>query len=1154
MSNEYNVVEEGVITCACGGKVTLKSSVENYTIGGKKPLYLEDLLNAPVACPRSPNANPCTKVVAISTAGTQTNVSASGKTYLLDTIGFKTDKGRAVILNNPGQTQSKISTPPSLENQVIQKEEISPIKQKEAKKLIEKEKYALYFLRQSQNKYKPLRPTRAFRKTDEKYITKNEPLDIKDNIYVHTFAYLYVKQNNKIKEYKILSKGSFYNESLKDIYFEDSKSKVKYDYIPIYEDTKIDISYSNVKLEEEKDIKKLQKLSINPKEGNKEKAFYIKDIKGIDQRSISKKELEIQKKFVPNKEGKLKRINVLCIIEDILAEIEDMYEEYYKNYKLAYAHNHSIIEDVKKQNLYTYTIANMVDIFYIDEKQKKEAKKLKDIYQELIILLLSDSIFIDILIKENNLANFLNDKNFKIAKSYVEQISYLNTDCLKDVIIDYVDKYGFETKNYYIYTNSSIKKKQLKRSQIYRQLSFYGTNIEFTKIQDDPRILISYIMFSIFFTNSYEKKLQESSNFGRLENLRKELYFLIKKMTPLPNVGSNNVRDIEKQLESQMDSYRGIIEKKDVLLEEYAYLDTSKKIYSFEQKDSNLKVKSKFLYVGKEELYKEKSSKRPSTLIKEIQQKLENDKLKELLKIYEEIKVKDKLSYVITSMNIIYLLSAPRIGIDEENEKINVFRKELNHIYEFMVNLTDIRIFLDDEIKDKLLENYTISEVYLEMQIKQINYAYLEGEEIKNKAQSFLKKYEKKQTESYFIKLEDINDHLFDEEFKTKALIETMSQTLYTINGFSSNVLDILEKMKTGRISEEYKALENFLNKLIEQKNQLRITSTLIAFITLGLYVYNKDKNFSNTMNAVTDISNIIKVISQEILKEAQRTKSIKNTKKILDKIVQDKRVQNISKKASTLASKIGVPLMAITGTYEVAKLYSNEDYDASIIAAMKTTLSIYLLISLSFAYLLIVELIWLFFSHYIIDSDIEKYLKKSLLYKTLSTKNISMSTLSIWETLREGQQEKKYQAPYLFEITNEKKELKAISSDGFNNPKRLVQFIGENYKGNEKYFDTSLKNELSFFKSSLFGYKLEETEFNSHQRVRTVSGMEISFYVQRALKIPKILADDKEFKLFFSAYGDEYFEFDANDLTKEKDYYTFDFFPKETPYIHLNQ
>lgn len=134
MGNEYNVIESGFIKCACGGKVTLTSSVPNLKIAGAKPLYLKDILGAPVACPRSKNK--CTKVASNSTAGTETNVSATGLTYLLRTDGFKTDKGRAVILVDPGQGTSKISAPPSLSSQEIIAEEPTEeaIKESEEKK------------------------------------------------------------------------------------------------------------------------------------------------------------------------------------------------------------------------------------------------------------------------------------------------------------------------------------------------------------------------------------------------------------------------------------------------------------------------------------------------------------------------------------------------------------------------------------------------------------------------------------------------------------------------------------------------------------------------------------------------------------------------------------------------------------------------------------------------------------------------------------------------------------------------------------------------------------------------------------------------------------------------------------------------------------
>ena len=81
---------------------------------------------------------------------------------------------------------------------------------------------------------------------------------------------------------------------------------------------------------------------------------------------------------------------------------------------------------------------------------------------------------------------------------------------------------------------------------------------------------------------------------------------------------------------------------------------------------------------------------------------------------------------------------------------------------------------------------------------------------------------------------------------------------------------------------------------------------------------------------------------------------------------------------------------------------------------------------------------------------------------------------MSIKLNLRGIFQDKKYQAPYLFETTNQKEDLKQISNDGFNNPKKLVNFIGDNYNKHQKTFDSSLENELNQMNIALFGYKIE--------------------------------------------------------------------------------
>ncbi|RXJ90124.1 hypothetical protein CRV00_13985, partial [Malaciobacter molluscorum] len=314
MGNKYNVIEAGVIQCACGGKVKLTSTAKVERIAGAKPLYLTDIIGAPVDCPRS--KNPCTKVASVSTAGTQTNVKSTSKYFLLRTDGFKTDKGRAVVLVDPGQGTSQISSPPSIESSVVKEEEPLEEAIKQEEQIKQTEKYSLYLIRKSEDIYRPLRPTRAFLKSDDTYVGKKEFVQIKDNVHVHTFAYVYIIQNDKIKEYKVLSRGTLYSEKLQEIFFENTKTKIKYNYIPLYDDTQTTISYSSIKLINKADILKLKRQIIDPKQLDNKNSFYFKDSNSINKIVLTDDDLKTEKKYKVNEEDKNKRLNILCIIED----------------------------------------------------------------------------------------------------------------------------------------------------------------------------------------------------------------------------------------------------------------------------------------------------------------------------------------------------------------------------------------------------------------------------------------------------------------------------------------------------------------------------------------------------------------------------------------------------------------------------------------------------------------------------------------------------------------------------------------------------------------------------------------------------------------------------------------------------------------------
>jgi hypothetical protein len=963
---------------------------------------------------------------------------------------------------------------------------------------------------------------------------------------------VYVIQDDKIQEYKVLSRGTLYSEKLQEIFFENTNTKIKYNYIPIYEQSEITISYSSIKLTNKIDILKLKKQIINPKEPDNKSSFYFEDSNSINKTILTKDDLKLQKEYKVNEEDKNKRLNILCIIEDILAQIEDMYERYYTNYKLAYAYNDNIIEDIKKQNSYAYTIANLVDTFYIDEKQEKDAKELKDTYQELITILLSDKICSSILTSSNNLANILDEKTFDIAKSYIKDVAYLNNECLKDIVKYYVDKHSFVTKDNYKYLNPNAtykEKELLKKSKNYKQLYFYGDNLEFTKIQEDPRVVVSYLMFAIFFANKYEEKIRKSEKFKIIDSLRKKLYFKIKQMIPYPSISEENTRDIKNVIKKQKNSYFKIIKRDDKLFEEYDSLkiQLTKKSYEFDS--SSIKFKSNFLYSNKENFYKNEAKLEiPQNIIKKIEKQLQSEELKKLLKIYEEIKVEDEEAYIISYMNIVCLLSYPRVNFDEEIDKISFFSPKLKHIYTFVENLTDRRILLSDEIKDRITNEYKISDVYLDMILRLIKYAYFSSDNQKANAKNFISKYEEKENRNYFVKLEDINDHLFDEKFQSKNFTEDITKALYTINGFSQKTIDLFEAMKDKDFDRTKipKDIKDKLNKLTETTNKIKVASAIIAFITLGIYIFRKDKNIQNTMSVIDDILHMTKIVTERMLvNSVNANKSAGTVEKTIQEILKDKKIQSMSKTTLELITKVGVPLVVINGTYSSLKLLSNEDYDASFLSGLKTALTVSLLIAsgvTSYVLLILLEIVWNYFSHYIIDSNIEKYLYKSLLYEDIYEHSGFLNIGSLYHI--------NYKAYYLFETTNTNEKLKSINSEGFKTSKNLINFIGENYDENKEYFDTALRNELSFFKSSLFGYKLEL--LNKTKRVKKLKNkydIDIVLNQKTFIKISKKIAENKKNKFIFVLDG-IYTEIEQNDFFLDNKYYIYDLYNQKFAYL----
>ncbi|QDF27566.1 ligand-binding sensor domain-containing protein [Halarcobacter anaerophilus] len=1187
MGNEYNVIEEAVITCACGGKVTLTSTVPNLKIAGKKPLYLKDILGAPVSCPRS--INPCTKVASISTAGTEVNVSATGLTYLLRTDGFKTDKGRAVILKNPGQGTSKISSIPSLENQDVVAEE-KALKEENIK--IEEEvktKYELYLLRKSGEVYKPIRPSRAFRKADETYVNNQKESDF-DNIYSHTLAFVYLVKNNEYIEYKIYNSGGVNAERVKDIYYHDTKNEVLRKFIPLEEDTSYKVYYSNFQLKSLTDIQKLPKLEINPKTLGKKNGIYIKDIDSIDKNEIEQKLLNAQTPKNGEKDSNI----IVGFLEDIIGEIEDLYEEYYTNYKLAFSHNKKIFDDIKEKNSYAYTIANIVDYFYVSSSESKEYRDnlsiLKNCYSKFVEMIFFEKRLYNYVLDLKDIENIVHKDTNKKAFSFYKMLENYKKNFFSFTYLfpskrDTVGNSAFRYTNEYIRSIPYMKNRSTHSKFIMYQNLFYHVdqnqdtkplmkftgNDDYTLVKKDAKQVLAHIVFCLFFLDDFEEDLKNLIDYSKVIQIRDEFLIAYRKITPLPKIGKSNISNINELIEKQEFYNQTVLkqnaaqqenknfiqklfsssEKNNSFLEDYKQLDNHHIMKSFDY-FYKVSFKSNLLYTPNDiQYYQEQAVTSPKNILKTIKTKFQKGDLEELLLKYQSCSI-DKFEYVVGSMNIIYSLCSTKIDLDEEIEVNGIFASEdIQYLLTFTDDIVDKRIKLEDADKELLLGEYQISEYFDEYLIKQLLNELLflkSNDTAKAKAQSFFNKYQNLAKKAMSEENEKIEPLDLDKDIKK------LEKEFYSGLKFISGVTDQIDK-SLDKFLENINQYSEYGDKLISKSRALQLGlafkgySSMMAIASMKEYIYdNTNKDIKSTIGFVNDFAGL-----NSALIGIMQNKEFGNiAQTFLDKIYKNQANKNIIKNlanneflagAGKSFAKVSAYAVIIINALDAIKYKKNEDYDALTATVGMVTLNIVALFVTSGTPLVVfVSLSSIAYAIVMLkleDSAFESYLKRSLFYKD----NIYLKS-----------KDKKingFPAKYLLETTNRKEELESINSEGFTSAKKIIDFIGENYETNELYFDTALKNELSFLKSSLYGYKLDKERIKSYQKVKTVNGYEINFYVYEGLKIPKIIADDKEFKLFFSPYKDEYLEINKTVLIDNNG--VFNFFPEENSYFLLN-
>ncbi|RXJ82332.1 hypothetical protein [Arcobacter sp. F2176] len=972
MGNEYNVIESGFIKCACGGKVTLTSSVPNLKIAGAKPLYLKDILGAPVACPRSKNK--CTKVASNSTAGTETNVSATGLTYLLRTDGFKTDKGRAVILVDPGQSTSKISAPPSLFSQEIVAEEPTEKAIKESEEKKEKEKYKLYLIRSTKDNdnidiYKPLRAIRVFLKTENFFsVDKDINPRIKDKVYSELESYVYVKTKKSIDEYKIVSRGTLCSENLNEISYKDEQNILK-KYIALENDDEVEIVYSNVKLRKAQskrasDFKKFKAININPKtlESTKEKAFYIKDVQSLASNEITKEDIQTQKKFDPlskhEKNTKLYPLDIIAVIDDELGVLEDLKEYYEFSFKKNFVDNESIIDDIRDKNAYVYTVANQLNYFYVPEGRKnkynKNLNKLRKYYstfvREILYGKLSNLIFEDDTL---DLANIV-VPNFDMASNYYRQIEFLSKSFFKNMKIELYDgqlKFINNQLNYYYNPkisstevesrNNDIKKYAEERGinrtihTAHGYLKFSNYHNDYKLYREDPNKLLALIVFSILFSGDYDDELRAISD---IEDNKLEFYNLIINMRPLPAISEDDIEDVNYKMKDQSlykEIFEGSTKKsgfiftkenkdKNTLLSQFDNLEYIHKKVSFSYKEAKkIKIQTALEF---EDLYKSKDLSSfktddyllsPDKLLKLVVKEQQNPKIKELLGLYSGIKEFDnedeKIRYHYNMLNLSYDLTKIIAFMDEELNISSIFNAQSKDILSFMEELAKSRENIED--MNKWAEYRENKKLFFET-YSMVTNSVVTHSCIQNGQNDADKKFKERQTNV----LEFLN-------------------TISKLQGLQTKIDFEFSQEKKKNPNQSYKTLisTNFDMAQKSQDTAEALYSTLSAI--------NGFTKRLNEMNSVLEDIKALKEENKALSNEIKKMKQDKSTRRNIKKRRQKEIIQLIEEKESKISNlggdiltnkKFGkTKLKTITEYYVLKKTLASTKTLSNVVALM---------------------------------------------------------------------------------------------------------------------------------------------------------------------------------------------------------------------------
>lgn len=1102
MSQTAIVVEDGVIQCEHGGKVVLTSSEAVHVIGGKKPLHDIDLMGAPIqGCPyHAPAGGNCTSVASITSAVTEENVSAGGLKYLLRTDGCKTDKGAALVLVDPGQTNSTVPSKSEGGTGSITQKELEDAKV-DTKENIKKEKYRIHPLRKSNGKLRALRGARDFKVHKNFYVTNDYT---HEKVITKTDAYLYVTHDDKTMEYKVINRGDSSNPVIQKVQFKDEEGAIR-KHIPFYKDEgTMEIIYSNIRLNED-DRKHFTPSIITI--GSKKNA-YVQHHKNYS-KTVKHEEKAIKKIFISQSEAKKLNktyLNIVIPLDDPIGEVEDLYEEMETSFYTAYAHNLPFIKKVKERNAYAYSVANFVDNLYLDGKEREENKalhqKLQDAYYTLVQGVKEDFLAYitqtchsrgftwNIQDKRSQLVRLNGFIEYDVALSYIEEVKY----CASSLLIP-IDKYlvfrdyknDFEgdrtthlnehccidpkTDDYYCLGNSVINHETGKK---------YDLNRNYSKYRDNSIDMMALTVFSLFFSGKHDDAVNAKN--AKYKEAAASFHYTLKNMQNHPEFNEDTQDDINDKLKGH--EYKNLFkngkaEAKDSFIADYEDLDVTSKFCAFSWKKKRTEHLKKFktLIPGNEsfEFYYQKAKSSPIELSDQLYTKLKDAKLKDLLAKYIQITEKDKsLETTDLLLNMAYSISASRTKFDLEATQTSAFNTG-SAFGEFVEKLSLKLQGLEASTHEALYEK-DIFKLYHNNLHALITHALIQGEfnapgfaSRKDNANKLLAKVAPDVDKKYQEDIKDLNDGSLADDLKIKIEHEQLFEKLKALDGITSKIHgaeDNLQALDDDMGVDDGKGVRTWEQKVRKSKPYktsiagLKGLSFFITLFTTGeaLKTFKKG-DLKALLDVSTGINQISKTLATTAIKPLSQTGTARQMVNVLfaDEALPQKAI-----------SKLAVPAIVVGSFYEIQAL-DDEDYDAMIAVTAKAAIFIaiavlasgtWVAIGIGLAIGAIVETLWYFYSKYLIDSRVEILIEQSLYYQGTKRTPYILESLSTGNTT------------YIF---NDKEDTPIKEITNLGGLKATRDFIYNNYADRAQEFQTALSHEFNSIHAALQGVQVKK-------------------------------------------------------------------------------